>query len=320
MRTKKYLVISLLIFSLIASACSHSEPIPTAPGTIVFQGSTPGDDLIKSLLTIPANSKVDFIRWNLTLNTISSNRSAFSLSIVFGEVQQNSLGFKGGGSKLSIKGEYKISEFDTPNLKGTTYHLKSNQLPSGIMLYRVNDNLMQIMETPDILMNGNAGWSYTLNRLNPVISSLPEFEIQSPASQLLTDNSDTTSVFQGRTLCNPFLLSVNGISASGCNRIKWELTLNQDSKTHLPTTFLLKAIYVGMGDVVYTQVGNWETGKAKKTNSESIVYLLKLRDSKDPENLVFVRGDNNILFFLDNGRNLLIGNGDHSFTLNRKIK
>ena len=68
MRPKKYLLSLLVICCSLNNACSQTEATDKRAGTIAFYGSTPGDEFIKSLLTIPADNKIDFIRWNLILN------------------------------------------------------------------------------------------------------------------------------------------------------------------------------------------------------------------------------------------------------------
>src|SRR5688500_11478263 len=107
-----YKVTALLIaFILLMSSCSGTEGPGAERSTtqVVLVGSTPGDELIKSILSLPIDTKVDFIRWNLILNNRNSNQNTFSFDIVFGEAQPNTLGFKGGGEKLSFEGVYTVS-------------------------------------------------------------------------------------------------------------------------------------------------------------------------------------------------------------------
>ena len=63
-----------------------------------------------------------------------------------------------------------------------------------------------------------------------------------------------------------------------------------------------------------------ETGRFKKVlmqTPQAIVYELK---EEGRPTLFFQQGDDNILFFLDKDRKLLVGNRDFSYTLNRKVK
>lgn len=85
----------LLIGIFLTSLCSASGVSPE----IILVGSTPGDELIKSLLTIPSTTKVDFIRWDLKLTDAGANQNSFVLNIAFGEGQPNTSGFKKDGEK-----------------------------------------------------------------------------------------------------------------------------------------------------------------------------------------------------------------------------
>jgi hypothetical protein len=305
---------ALLLQCLLLTSCTGAGSLDSQ---VVFVGSTPGDDLIKSLLTIRSDSKIDFIRWELILNNNDSNQSTFSLAVVFGESQPNTLGFKGGGEKLSFEGEYTISQDKNGKLIGEMIHLKSKNLPAGIRVIRLNQNLLHLLTPQNRLMIGNGGWSYTLNRINPVSDSSSGFVSKVPASLLTTVTSDTIGVFDGRTICSTEHLELNGISAASCQRIKWRLILYQDPKKNTPTTFQLIVVYVGISDTVYTRTGNWEMIQGRETGSSTFVYLLRPNGRGSQEFLAFLRADDNILFFLDRDWNLMVGNGDHSYTLNR---
>ena len=96
-----------------------------------------------------------------------------------------------------------------------------------------------------------------------------------------------------------------------CTKIKWRLTLYKDSVTGNPDTY-------GLLGFVYKKdnprIGKWRIIKGTKANPEAIVYQL---DQPGREPLFLQKGDDNILFFLDQGKNLLVGNRDFSYTLNR---
>ena len=62
----------------------------------------------------------------------------------------------------------------------------------------------------------------------------------------------------------------------------------------------------------------WTIVRGTKTNPEAVVY--QLEPDKPGGSLSCVKADDNILFFLDKERNLMVGNGDFSYTLNRSDK
>jgi len=195
--------ILLLPVILFTSSCSGAG---SSPSEIAFVGSTPGDELIKSMLTLHPATMVDFIRWNLTLNDTKPDKNTFILSILFGEAQPNTLGFKGGGEKALFKGEFTVSKNENKNINGEIYHLKSSQLPSGISMVKLNDNLFHILTPHSQLMIGNGGWSYTLNRKEPInsLAVLPALT----TSSTLTNDTSLQVVFDGRTPARILLLNI----------------------------------------------------------------------------------------------------------------
>lgn len=127
-------------------ACSAAPKTDTCLST-VYVGSTPGDAPLKTLLSIATETKVDFIKWNLTLTT-SAEKNRFLLTLAFGESQPNTLGFKQGGQHRSLDGTYTTSSSNSDDLNGDIYHLKSSRLSSELLLIKVNDNLFHVL-TPE---------------------------------------------------------------------------------------------------------------------------------------------------------------------------
>jgi hypothetical protein len=130
----------------------------------LFVGCTPGDNLIKTQLGIPTETKIDFIKWDLTLD-----RFTFALNIIYGESQPNTLGFKEGGQKKSYQGEYSISKEKDNEI----YQLKSNGFQSEITMIKLNANILHFLTPHNQLMIGNGGWSYTLNNKSPDKKNYP---------------------------------------------------------------------------------------------------------------------------------------------------
>jgi hypothetical protein len=94
-------------------------------------------------------------------------------------------------------------------------------------------------------------------------------------------------------------------------KLKWDLTLYQNPATGLPTTYKLRGTF-------YRQQigeGKWSIIKGTKTNPDAVVY--QLDPDKAQGSLFLLKADDNIIFFLSKEKNLLVGNGDFSYTLNR---
>ena len=134
------MLFALTILSVFNSCEAKSKNLTS---DINLFASTPGDDQIKSLLAISSDTKVDFIRWNLMLTDRKASKQAFILNIVFGEAQPNTLGFKGGGEKKIIEGQYTISQ-NNGGVNEEIYHLKSSSLTNEILMIKLNDNIFHL--------------------------------------------------------------------------------------------------------------------------------------------------------------------------------
>lgn len=274
-------------------------------GEILLVGCTPGDDLIKSQLSIPNEVIIDFIKWDLTLDKL--NRNTFVLNIVYGESQPNTLGFKEGGQKRSYQGEYHISK----NRSNEIYQLKSSGFQTEIAMIKLNANIFHLLTPQKQLMIGNGGWSYTLNNKNPDIEKYPL-----PTLVNSTDIFKDTSlqvIYDGRTPCQDFAKENNLTVSPSCFKLKWKLILNRDPKTLQPTTYALKRTNSRETDIT----GKWTIIKGTSSNPEAIVLQV---DSDKPNQVIslFV-GDENVLFFLHKNGNLFTGNDNFSFTLNKRF-
>ena len=142
-QTTSFLGSSLLLALVMFSGFYGEAKTENLPTDITLVGSTPGDELIKSLLRIPPTTKVDFIRWNLALTGSISGKKTFALKINYGEGQPNTPGFINGGEKKSIRGEYNISH-SKGSINGDVYHLKSDKLPTEILMIKLNDNIFHL--------------------------------------------------------------------------------------------------------------------------------------------------------------------------------
>lgn len=296
---------SFLAFMLIlpfGSSCSATG----GSAEITLVGSTPGDEYIKSALAIDPETKIDFIRWHLTLN--ANGQNTFILNIDLGESQANTLGFKRGGEKLSFEGVYKIIKNNGQNINGEIYELRSDKLPAGLSMIKINDNLFHLLTAQNRLMTGNGGWSYTLNRKDPVPSAGLPLSATSLASM---KDTWTQAVFGGRTPCLDIARENNLTVVDGCFKLKWKLTLNRDPRTLLPTTYLLQTTFNRASDIT----GKWTITKGSPSNPAAIIY--QLYNDKQEKTFALLAGDDNVLFFLNKNSELFVGNGDFSFTLDK---
>ena len=119
-------------------------------------------------------------------------------------------------------------------------------------------------------------------------------------------------IFVGRTPCRELVKQLQ-IQTPDCMKLKWKLTLYQDASGK-PSTYHLART----GHRQSLIEGKWVIIKGTPSDAEAIIYQL---DPGMPDrSLLLLKGDENVLFFLDHSRNLLVGNEEFSYTLNRTDK
>lgn len=115
-------------------------------------------------------------------------------------------------------------------------------------------------------------------------------------------------VFVGRFPCAEIRNDWKQPPQPECEKMKWSLTLYHDPETHQPTTYELNRP---------ARTGKWAVVRGMKTDPEAVVYQL---DSDRPETSVYLlKGDDNVLFVLDQARNFRVGDAYLSYTLNRVV-
>lgn len=285
-------ILLLLVISVV-----NSGSLSTNSSAFNLVGSTPGDSAIKKMLGIKADAVIDFIRWNLLIN----KDETFKLSIEYGENQPNTLGFKQGGTAQIIEGNYQVASSENWE---QLYTLQRKDGTAMLSLVAISTNLFHMLDDQSQLLVGNAGWSYTLNREFVEPGEVATFKSSGAQS------AEAKLIFEGRTPCREIaLLHPEMKASSDCFKIKWRLILDRDAQTGLPTTCTTRNIVDNQPRDV---VGTWQLLKTPS----AVIYQLKLPGLRDP--ILLMQADKNILYFLDEKQNLLIGNKDFSFTLNRK--
>lgn len=168
--------------------------------------------------------------------------------------------------------------------EGSHYRLNHNN--KTMLLVALNAHVLHLANADKTFMTANGGWSYNLysSGTNLLMNIKPK-----PIT--LKDSM----VFEGRTPCRE--IAKLGLPLSeNCYKLKWYLVLYASKGK--PTTYRTQGS-------IGTKTGNW---KLKK----SMIML----ESKQP--LYFIMPAENILLFTDAKWNLLQGDEDFGYTLNRK--
>lgn len=248
-----------------------------------YTGSIPANSIVKSFLGIPLSDSIDFIRWKLTLSD-----NAYTLNCNYGIGKPNTNGFINGGKKIELTGTLK---------KEKNYYLMQNGNKT-LKLAELNDNLLHLLNNDNTLMIGNGGWSYTLNNTVPLSTDKANATAQ---RTILKDSM----AFEGRTPCR-------GLdSRPECFKLKWYIILYADAKTNRPTHFDIK------GTAYRTTGSKADSWKIIVNKDGQIIYQLNIGEAKSP--LYLLKLDENVLIFTDANGNLLVGDEDFSYTVNRKF-
>lgn len=121
-------------------------------------------------------------------------------------------------------------------------------------------------------------------------------------------------IFEGRTPCFEINRQLGANLPADCDHLKWQVIFYRDTVTREPTNFVLTTEMFDRKPLK----GKWNITKGIKNNPTAIVYALETGIPGKP--LYLLKGDENVLFILDANRELLTGDLNWSYTLNRVKK
>ena len=131
---------------------------------------------------------------------------------------------------------------------------------------------------------------------------------QSITSHPIPAGPSVRGIFEGRPPCQEIARQLQFRVGPECTKIKWRLILFQDPVTRQPTAYKL------LGNFLPPE-GKWKL--VKGTRSDPQAEVIQLNPDKPAKSFYFLKGDDNVLFILDENRELRVGNENFSFTLNR---
>jgi hypothetical protein len=170
-----------------------------------------------------------------------------------------------------------------------------------LKLAELNFNLLHILNKDNTLLIGGGGWSYVFNNIAPTATN----QINLAAKQSVLKDS---IVFQGRTLCGDFSINRPGQS---CIKMKWLIVFYANKNE--PTTYLLNRS--NMLPLEYPgKKGTWKIIAGKDGR---IIY--ELTPDREITPTYLLKLDEGVLIFTDAKGNLLVGDHDFSYTLNRRF-
>ncbi|HMH23595.1 MAG TPA: hypothetical protein VK563_17535 [Puia sp.] len=128
------------------------------------------------------------------------------------------------------------------------------------------------------------------------------------------------AVFEGRSPCfvpgRPLSSGVPGRQPdpglpAGCDHLKWRIIFFRDAATLKPATCILVSDLFGYK----LQNAKWKIVRGTRADPAAVVYVLNW--GQPDKSIYLLKGDENVLFFLDEGPGFRVGNQDFSYTLNR---
>lgn len=263
-------------------ACCFGGSIPQT-----YVGSTPAEGVVRDFLQISLTDSVDFIRWKLVLGS-----SQYNLQCQYGLARAGTPGFA-HEKKVAFEG----------NLSKTENHYYLQHKGKMLSILEVNANLLHLLDQHHQMLVGNGGYSFALNNTAP--TKTDQFNLHSKRSAI-----KTPLVFEGRTPCQELskLLALN--KSDACNKMKWYFIFYLDSLTGNPSHYL-------KGGIGYRKE-TMERGKWKIIIGKNGRIIYQVNPDNHAYSLHLLKGDDNILFFVDSNGHLLVGNEDFSYTLNRR--
>jgi hypothetical protein len=317
----RLVLIGLVLFLLLFVMCT---PARVSESSVfgVFVGTSPCGQVSRRPLQIPATIDCEMIKWNLTLYQSRSTQASatYELSFTYGMSQPNTNGLKNGGTKVTRQGRWITTKGTKTDSQAVVYQLVADETGEPLTFVKLDQNLLHLLDSDKALAVGTSGWSYTLSRTETLRqtraadTSTPSLPEKSSIRNVSSSGATTSSMlgrFVGRSPCRDVARELKKTVEPDCMKAKWEITLYHDSQTLAPTTYRLRGTFYR--DQI--KEGTWSMLRGATVNPEAVVYQLDADASQGA--LLLLKADDNILFFLDHSRNLMVGNGDFGYTLNR---
>jgi hypothetical protein len=279
----------------------------------VFAGSTPCDDSIRRALRIAMTADADLLEWTLVLHKDPNSGvpADYRLQFRYGLTVPNKPGLGDKVTSAERTGSWRIVK-GTPESSGPEVY----ELAGAVSLRAISGTVLHAMNPDGSLMIGNGGWSYTLNRTDASETRVDPFtappEPAEPRSvSPLSTGPAVFAVFEGRTPCQGIARELNIRVGAGCAKAKWRVTLFQHPQTRQPTTYKIEGTLHRSA-----REGSWRIDRGRGGDPTAIVYRLAPTGSE--RGLQLLKGDDHVVFLLDQQGRTLAGHAEFSYTLDRR--
>ena len=134
------------------------------------------------------------------------------------------------------------------------------------------------------------------------------------SAQYANSKLNLIGYFDGRTPCQELAKQLNETTIPECIKIKWRLTLYKNGADTTSGTYSLEG-FKFRGDNILK--GTWQIVKGTKADPNAIVYQLSYSSRGS---LFFLKADDDVLFFLDRDKNIMVGNRNFSYALYKTLE
>jgi hypothetical protein len=296
-----------LLFQLCHCAEGDSAEKPVVFGE--YSGSSPCGEGVRQFLPIPEEAELPLV-WQLSLyDTKTAAPATYALRCEF-RLPASTQGEKAAPKILEKRGAMSLSQGTKSNPQATVYELEG-----AFSLLKLNADVLHLLNRDRSLMVGNGGWSYTLYRTAAAEKIAPPPRADKPSVSYtltpLASGPSVLGVFEGRSPCYRIADALK-LPVEDCMKAKWRVTLYQDPSKQTPTTYKIEGTLHRAG----AREGRYAIVQGSADDPQAVVY--QLAPTQKEAGLHLLKGDDNVLFFLDADRKPLVGHADFSYTLNRK--
>ena len=306
-------VAALLLVVTSPLRADRVQPIPAAASS--FVGTTPCGEIARAFVGgLAADAGCHAITWQLTLDD-SPSAPSWKLNALYNVPSPGNPNAAVDGPRVELSGTLQVTKGIRTHPAAPVYHLNLAKPQPSLSFVKLADGLLHFVSADGGLMVGTSGWSYTLNAAALVERPGPPGTPSDVSYKILpfSAGANVFGVFEGRTPCTRIAEAL-AKSPAGCIKLKWLVTLFKDPATSVPTTYRAEGTLQRQN----MRQGTWRIVRGTPADPNATVYQLDGSGSEPP--MMLLKADENVLLFLDRGKQPLIGNLDFSYTLNRIVK
>jgi hypothetical protein len=300
---------------------AHHDGIAESPdaAAATFVGSTPGEAQVREFLgALAGNAPCHSIAWQITFltNRNTGLPSTFRLNALHRVPTRGNPNRSEDGPRVALHGNWEMLRGAKAGSDTVVYRIHAENPRRSLSFVKVGGALLHLLNLDGGLAVGNGGESYTLNRADHAetpgdlsqVNNAPEISYK---MRPLATGPGVFGVFEGRTPCQGISRQLGLTPHAGCIKSKWRVTLYQNPETRMPTTCKVEGSLFREG----AREGTWSITRGAATAANATVYELSATPTQPA--LRLLKGDDNVLFLLDESRKPLVGHAEFSYTLNR---